>query len=125
MRSFQREVVFFHSSVKATQQRQKWSETPRNSVRVRHTEIYIVGNKVEGTRAREKGAAARVRSEIYTRVHVHADGFVSKVRQDDAIRGRIRLTTYIDRRFPEVSSVVWKNVSLEESSSATATQTRS
>lgn len=76
---------------------------------------------------REKGdlAAARVRSEICTRVHVHADGFVSKVRQDDAIRGRIRLTTYSDRRFPEVSSVVWKNVSLEESNSATATQTRS
>jgi len=40
-----------------------------NSVRVRHTEIYIVGKKVEGTCVRGKGADARVRKETSTRVH--------------------------------------------------------
>lgn len=71
--------------------------------------------------AHEKGAGARVRKETCTRVHVHAVNSGTKYNTITRFRSMFDLNTYSNRRFPKMSSVVRKNVSSSESSSATAT----
>lgn len=90
-----------------------------NSVRVRHTEIYIVSKKIEDTRRKRVGARIR-REKLHARARARSRFHYKVLRC--GFQRRV-LNTYSNRRFPEMSSVVRKNVRSRESSSATAMQT--